>query len=73
MTVPTRYTERRIEACDTIVGGGRGVRQLVRVVKEVDLKSTGLRPRRFESCSCRLIVCEWVGYVVLESVLLDIV
>ena len=30
------------------------VRQFVRVVKEVDLKSTGLCPRMFESCSCRL-------------------
>ena len=29
-------------------------RQLVRVVKETDLKSVGKLPRRFESCSCRI-------------------
>ena len=28
-------------------------RQVGRVVKAVDSKSTGLRPRRFESCTCR--------------------
>ena len=28
--------------------------QFVRVVKEKDLKSFGLCPRRFESCSCRV-------------------
>jgi hypothetical protein len=28
-------------------------RHRVRAVKEVDLRSTGLRPRRFESCRCR--------------------
>ena len=31
------------------------IRQLVRAVKEKDLKSFGLCPRRFESCSCRYI------------------
>ena len=30
------------------------LRQLVRVVKETDLKSVGPCPHRFESCSCRL-------------------
>ena len=29
------------------------MRHRVRVVKEVDLKSTGLCPRKFESCRCR--------------------
>ena len=29
------------------------LRHLVRVVKEMDLKSIGLCPRRFESCRCR--------------------
>ena len=31
------------------------VRHRVRVVKEIDLKSIGLCPRRFEPCRCRFI------------------
>lgn len=31
-------------------------RQRVRVVKELDLKSNGLRPHRFEPCRCRLFL-----------------
>ena len=31
-------------------------RQIVRVVKEEDLKSSGYCPRRFKSCICRLAV-----------------
>ena len=43
--------------CNAKVSGsspdGGFKRQHVRVVKEVDLKSTGLSPRRFKSCCCR--------------------
>ena len=34
---------------------GVGIRYRVRVVKEIDLKSIGLCPRRFEPCRCRFI------------------
>ena len=39
------------------------VRQCVRVVKEMDSKSIGLRPRRFESCRCRTFAYVFVSYV----------
>ena len=32
------------------------VRHRVRVVKEIDLKSIGLCPRRFKPCRCRFIL-----------------
>ena len=39
-----------------ILSSGNQWRELVRVVKEADLKSVGRSPRRFKSCSSRLMI-----------------
>ena len=55
--------ERKTEVLEvprSIRGGSIYFGQRVRVVKETDLKSVGLCPRRFKSCRCRfhsLYIC----------------
>ena len=41
--------------------------QVGRVVKAVDSKSTGLRPRQFESGTCRLSVCRFSIVVIAPA------
>ena len=43
-------------------------RQCVRVVKEPDLKSGGLCPRRFESCRWRASIVQWLEYLPSKQV-----
>ena len=47
------------------------VGQRVRVVKETDLKSVGLCPRRFESCRCR--ICPYSSVVEQQLCKLQVV
>ena len=42
--------------------------QCVRVVKEPDLKSGGLCPRRFESCRWRASIVQWLEYLPSKQV-----
>ena len=45
----------RAQICICVSVGMASVRHCVRVVKEVDWKSTGLCPREFESLRCRIL------------------
>ena len=64
--------QKNVKCLYTIVLYLISSRQYVRVVKEEDLKSSGLRPRRFESCYCRFV--SWHLFLAAEllSVLLGL-